>query len=424
MWKRYGLLDMCRECIIVTKLDKHVLSYTSTIPIRLRVIHRKHFEGIVDDKLIDIVIAHRCSTDYYIVLPVDVFLMRNISELELYIADKQRAVFEVPSSHGKEVAIYRKSVMTDLSIHHVDGTIQQYYYDFLVTHKKFWQYHTLGYLTHNQSIINHDETFTHSVHDRGSPFLIYCHDINIPSEIIINHIDTFDNEKSITCIMLTDSQCELGIECFLRQNYNNKYLCVITTSENIQEAINQYNNSRIYCIKVNNLDEYHEKLYDIVKGDYVAIWSPEDWSHPARLAYQYNQLISNESDICLLKRCAFACTQLNQYGVTNIKRYGYRRTALGTVSGVKSYLSDVYDLKYTFINESSLLYIINGYHNKKYCTNSYYNEYGETIAHLLKQEYRQHIKSDSFSLSGYLWLIIVIAFILITALIIFCLHSL
>lgn len=337
----HGLWDHCIELIIITKMTHKVLYGCKNLKIKYRVIPRKHFERKVNDAVINILVAQRCRTSYYMILPVDVFCVRDVNRHELYIdtPDGVKAVFEKPSEHGNEVAIYHRATMSKLALNHnniLDGTwtTQQYYYNHLTDGHNFWTYHTSGKLTHSQSIINYQSSFTNNININDAPFLIYKHNIGLAPALIESHITTEYQEDFVSCICVPRdinlSQLRATIKCFLNQTYQNCELCIVSFVLAYQQYISDLNVSNVRYIPcdVNDINNMYNMGIESVSGKFIMNWDMDDWHHPARISCQINQLHNNNADVCLLARYITFDETNNNYTIGPHMKYGYNSTLL------------------------------------------------------------------------------------------------
>jgi glycosyltransferase involved in cell wall biosynthesis len=118
----------------------------------------------------------------------------------------------------------------------------------------------------------------------------------------------------ISCICITRNRPHLlsvAIFCFKEQCYSHKELVILYEKDDIDTAtyLDKYTrgdiNIKIVAIERQSgqyLGALRNKAIAAASGDYICQWDDDDWYHPKRLSYQYEQLISKRKAACVLGR--------------------------------------------------------------------------------------------------------------------------
>ncbi len=98
-----------------------------------------------------------------------------------------------------------------------------------------------------------------------------------------------------------------SISCFLTQSYPNKELIIVCEERDMarKKTIDSFDNSQILAYPINSkrddcMDIFFAHAMEKANGSYICLWSEKDWSHMARMEYQYQALIIKNVPSCLL----------------------------------------------------------------------------------------------------------------------------
>lgn len=139
----------------------------------------------------------------------------------------------------------------------------------------------------------------------------------------------------ISCICITKNRpalVERAIELFRAQTYPDKELILCYDSPSDLPDIQDPSDITLVLNHTKTRGAKRNLAIQCSKGDLLATWDDDDWSHPERLAKQIGSL--NKYDYCLLARCLI-------YNQTNGKTYEMlenRGYLANTYVGKKKYL--------------------------------------------------------------------------------------
>ncbi len=147
--------------------------------------------------------------------------------------------------------------------------------------------------------------------------------------------------ETITAIMITGKTpfhlpfARLSIASFLEQTYPHKCLLIVNDGETLLGPFESHSIVEIKLDRKYNLGQLRNIGLDCIAENALWIqWDDDDWHHPQIIEEQYEFLISQNADLCCLKKQV-------QYAFAINGAWETRHTLFGTAMGRKKR-----DLKY------------------------------------------------------------------------------
>lgn len=115
----------------------------------------------------------------------------------------------------------------------------------------------------------------------------------------------------VSCLMVTKNRfamAQKSIDCFLSQTYPNRELIIVDDGNDTQlkDWVKDLNENRIRFFHLQdegkNLGVLRNLSRQYAKGEYIAQWDDDDFSHPNRLLFQMTLIQTYELDGCTLQR--------------------------------------------------------------------------------------------------------------------------
>jgi glycosyltransferase involved in cell wall biosynthesis len=131
-------------------------------------------------------------------------------------------------------------------------------------------------------------------------------------------------EPLVSCLMVTQAAraavAPRAIRAFNRQAYSRRELVIVSVDDcsTLVPLVEPPGRARFWRAPAAfTLGDLRNAAVDESRGEYVATWDDDDWSHPERLARQLAALRASDADGCALGRCIFAREGEGEYVVVH-----------------------------------------------------------------------------------------------------------
>jgi len=133
----------------------------------------------------------------------------------------------------------------------------------------------------------------------------------------------------ISCYMATRDREKLvprAIRCFQSQTYPNLELVIVDHgTDSTDQIVKNIADDRIRYERIHAPDHVTGDIKNMAieraKGEYVAVWDDDDWSHASRIMLQYETLRNKRADICFLAREIIAWPERKKYAYSHFRRW-------------------------------------------------------------------------------------------------------
>ena len=119
-----------------------------------------------------------------------------------------------------------------------------------------------------------------------------------------------ENLPLISCLMVTRGThieaIDASIFSFISQSYENKEMIIVSdfNVDKLKLLLDKYKNEKIKLIQLSErycVGDLRNISIENASGDYCIIWDDDDLSHRDRIKMQYEKIIVENSDFCVLK---------------------------------------------------------------------------------------------------------------------------
>ena len=142
------------------------------------------------------------------------------------------------------------------------------------------------------------------------------------------------SSPSVCCLLLTaDRQwfTDRAVQCFLDQTFTGAHLLIYDSGEKEYEFLRPVN-QRVTIVRNpfargHKIGALRNEAIDMVKADIIVHWDSDDWSAPARVAYQHSTLQSENVGAHGFHNLLFLDSRVAQYPDPMYKawEYDYRK---------------------------------------------------------------------------------------------------
>lgn len=135
----------------------------------------------------------------------------------------------------------------------------------------------------------------------------------------------------ITAVMPTSAEgvrrrlATVSIACFLNQTYPNKHLLILNHGEQPLLTAPMAHVRELQVIWPGSLGCLRNRAFEhIFPADLMMSWDDDDWHHPERMAYQFEELKKSGRDACVLRRYTTVNLNTGQAFVRDCRQFRCR----------------------------------------------------------------------------------------------------